>query len=254
MALDSSSLTWFSVVYCLVGFVYLSFGVNSRKIIQRILLKCLPIGLLFAIVIWDMWLETIHENSNSSEALSESVYKRKVLAWGLITSCLGDGFLVIRGGLALLGILFFAVSQCIYVVLFNLNRKAFVELSLTGLLSGGFVLFLSIFIFLLFTWQFSLLLKSNHEMRRRFLGLVMPLVLIYFVLISLMLWSALMQLEHKIDIVSFFAVAGGILYYLSDILIAAGAIWQLKILLYRRMLVMVTYYSAQLFITLFVLL
>ena len=82
----------------------------------------------------------------------------------------------------------------------------------------------------------------------------MPLVLFYFVLISLMLWSALLQLQHKSDMASFCAAAGGLLFYVSDILIAAGAIWQMNILLYRRVLVMITYYSAQLFITLFVLL
>ena len=87
-------------------------------------------------------------------------------------------------------------------------------------------------------------------MRGRFISLVMPMVLVYFALISIMLWSALLQLEQIFYLSSVLGAIGGLLFSVSDVLIAAGAIWQLRVLLHGRVLLMCTYYSAQLLITL----
>ena len=95
------------------------------------------------------------------------------------------------------------------------------------------------------------MLKSGeHGMRRRFISLVMPVTLVYFILISLMLWSVILQLQQSYSLFNVFGAVGGLLFYVSDVLIAAGAIWQLRVLLHGRILVMCTYYGAQLLITL----
>ena len=110
---------------------------------------------------------------------------------------------------------------------------------------------LSLLLLLLFGWSFNELLKSGeHGMRRMFILLVMPMVLVYFALISIMLWSTLLQLEQKCYLSSVLGAIGGLLFYVSDVLIAAGAIWQLQVLLHGRILVMCTYYGAQLLISL----
>ena len=145
------------------------------------------------------------------------------------------------GTLGLFGILTFAVAQCVYISLFGLTVGSLVEQSLFGALSGLLVLGLSLSLLLLFGWSFNELLKiGEHGMRRRFISLVMPIVLMYFALISIMLSSALLQLEQRLNLSSVLGAIGGLLFYVSDVLIAAGAIWQLKLLLHGRILVMCT--------------
>ena len=246
----------FTATYSLLCVVYLVLGVNSRRQWQKAVLKGLPVALLLGLVIL-LWLQprSGEPEPGVEQQGSETTKPYQLLTWGLLFSGLGDVLLVYRRSLGLFGLLSFAVSQCVYVALFGLTIDRLVEQSLLGLGSGVVVLLLSLSILLLFGWRFSALLKSgDHGMRRRFIGLVMPLVLVYFVLISLMLWSAVLQLQHRRDFAGVLGAFGGLLFYVSDVLIAAGAIWQLRILLQGRVLVMVTYYGAQLLITLSVVL
>ena len=239
-------------LYSLFCAVYLILGVNSRKQWKKALLKCLPITLL-GLVTFVSWSDQDREKNGKQS--SEETTRLQLLLYGLVFSGLGDGLLVFHNSLGIFGIISFAVAQCIYVGLFGLSTTLLAVQTVFGLASGSFVLILSLSILLLFGWRFSALLKSGDPgMRRRFIGLVMPMVLMYFVLISLMLWSAILQLHNNMDLVGFLAAIGGFLFYVSDVLIAAGAIWRLRILLHGRIFVMVTYYSAQLLITLSVIL
>ena len=237
----------FSAVYCIFCVVYLLIGVNSGKQWQKAVLKCVPVTLLLGLVVISAaWSDHLINGDNY-----KGVRSYQLLLIGLLFSGLGDGLLVFFPTLGLFGMISFAVAQCIYIALFGLSVDRLVEQSLFGLSSVFVVLALSLSILLLFGWRFSTLLKSgDHWMRRRFIGLVMPIALVYFVLISLMLWSALLQLQRRMDLVGVLGAIGGFLFYVSDMLIAAGAIWRFRILLHGRVLVMVTYYGAQLLITL----
>ena len=249
MELTSFSYFLLCGLYSLFCVVYLMLGVNCRKQWQKALLKCLPITLLLGIVTFVDWSEQLSRDREKSGDLSRK--RLQLLLFGLIFSGLGDGLLVFYNSLGILGILSFAVAQCIYISLFGLSIEALAKQTAFGLLSGMLVLILSLSILLLFGWRFNGLLKSGDPgMRRRFIGLVMPMALVYFSLISLMLWSAILQLQNKMNLVGFLGAIGGFLFYVSDVLIAAGAIWRLRILLHGRIFVMVTYYSAQLLITL----
>ena len=232
--------------YFVLCTVYLLVGVNRRKQWQKAILKCSPLILLL-IFSWSY-------GSSSDRGNVEHSNNHWLLLLGLIFSCVGDGLLVFRTHLGLFGIISFAIAQLIYIGLFGLSVDRVVEQSMYGLLSGILVLILSFSIVLLFGWRFSSILKTgDHGMRRRFIALVMPMAILYFVLISLMLWSAILQLQHRFDLIGCLGATGGFLFYVSDVLIAAGAIWQFKVLLHGRILVMVTYYGAQLLITLSVL-
>ena len=237
----------FSLVYVTLCTVYLVVGVSRRGLWQKAFLKCLPIASLLTLVIWT--------SQNDSEVVQRQQYQTgkslRLLMLGLSLSCTGDGLLVFRGTLGLFGVLSFAVAQCVYISLFGLTVERVVQLSFLGLFSGLVVLCLSLAILLVFSWRFNEILKNGeHGMRRRFIGLIMPMALVYFVLISLMLWSAVLQLQQNITPVNILGAVGGFMFYVSDVLIAAGAIWQLRVLLHGRVLVMCTYYGAQLLITL----
>lgn len=234
-----SSYFYFTVVYIILCTVYLVVGVHRRKHWQKALLKCLPIASLLLLVLQQHLTE---QNDQQTPRL---------LVFGLSFSIIGDALLVFRGTLGLLGVLSFAAAQCVCIALFGLTLERIVEQSFLGLLSGLAVFILSLSILLVFSWRFSTVLKDGeHGMRRRFIGLVMPIALAYFVLISLMLWSAILQLQETPNLLTCLGAIGGLLFYVSDVLIAAGAIWQLRVLLHGRILVMSTYYGAQLLITL----
>ena len=232
-------LSWFCVIYTVLCTVYLLIGVNRRRLWEKAILKCLPIILLLGLVLWS-------RSNYMTEESDKSNYQ--LLLFGLICSCVGDVLLVFHTTMAIFGMLSFAITQCIYIALFGLSVEQLLQLSVFGFVSGILVAVLSLSILALFAWQFNTILKrGDHGMRRRFIGLVMPVALVYFVLISLMLWSALLQLQDKVNI---YSTLGGFLFYVSDILIAAGAIWRWRVLLHGRILVMLTYYGAQLLITL----
>ena len=247
------SLSSFTVVYFILCTVYLLVGVSRRSQWLKALLKCLPIASLLLLVAQTSYRRRQTRSGETSEQKHsmEEEEKTRLLLLGLGLSIAGDALLVFRGTLGLLGVLSFAIAQCVYIALFGLTVERVAEQSFLGLLSGLAVLSVSLLILLVFCWSFSTVLKSGeHGMRRRFISLVMPVALVYFILISLMLWSAILQLQQSYSLFNVFGAVGGLLFYVSDVLIAAGAIWQLRVLLHGRILVMCTYYGAQLLITL----
>ena len=76
---------------------------------------------------------------------------------------------------------------------------------------------------------------------------LLVLIVAYFMILSALLWSGTLLLLKRNDIAGVCAAAGAAMFYTSDMLIAASAIWQFR-LLQGRALVMITYYSAQLFL------
>ena len=239
-----------TVIYIVMCFIYLSFGVNSHRL-QKLLLKCVPLAILIAQIVFSLaYVASEPMNAENSQedgraAVNDDMIRRmKILVWGLAFSCIGDGCLVFPR-ILWLGLLSFAVAQCIYIHLFGLNLDLLFNLPLQGLVSAVGVALLSGAILAGFWIQ----LKSHM----RNLSLKLPIIIgvvVYFILMSTMLWSAVLQLQLNGDWASGLGVMGAILFYISDLLIAVCAMWKLRIMLLQgRALIMVMYYGAQLIIS-----
>ena len=229
-------MSWyiFTAVYGLLSLLYIVIGVNNPKKLWKLVLKCLPILVLASWVL--LCLATEPQGTGT-----ETVARLQVVLWGLVFSCIGDGCLVFPR-VAPLGLLSFAVAQCIYIYLFGLSVEILLHLPHYSLISALAVGIASTLIFILF-----------HRQLRSFRISMFPLlrvgVFIYFVLISVFVWGAVLRFLRIIDLASFVGAVGALLFYVSDILIAASAVWKVQVL-QGRALIMGTYFTAQLFIIL----
>lgn len=206
-------------------FILLEFRTNSRMV--RVIFKCLPLALLIGTVARNLLLS----NAPVSSSAPGSVSKLSQLFWGLVFSCIGDAYLVFPDYFAL-GVIAFALTQSIYLSLF-----------------GGLILFQSatgIEVLLGLIVAAISCLVSLPVVR-----LVKPtlsiLVLLYSALISMMLWSALVQAYRSLDYHTVFGAVGATMFYISDLLLCINK-WKMK-LPHAQVFIMSTYYSAHLCIT-----
>lgn len=234
------------VVYIVMCFIYLLFGVNGHRL-QKLVLKCAPLVILIAQVMFSLAYvasDSMNAEKSQEDGHADMIRHMKILVWGLVFSCVGDGCLVFPR-IFQLGLLSFAVAQCIYIHLFGLNLDLLFNLPLQGLISAVGVALLSGTIMAGFWIQ----LKSHM----RNFSLKLPIIIgvvVYFILVSTMLWSAVLRLQLNGDWASGLGVMGAILFYISDLLIAVSAMWKMRpMLLQGRALIMVMYYGAQLIIS-----
>ena len=163
----------------------------------------------------------------------------------LIASVIGDAFLVLPVVFPV-GVVSFGCAQVMYTVIFGargLPNSTWPQIIVLLLLVGG----VSFGLFLVLRDPISNLFKKYLNIR------MVVLIVIYISLISMMLWSALLQHAVVSNVQSLLALIGGILFFISDLMIVVSAVfshWIFK----RRMLVMTTYYFAQLLIAISVLL
>lgn len=163
----------------------------------------------------------------------------------MIASVIGDAFLVLPVVFPV-GVVSFGCAQVMYTVIFGargLPNSTWPQNIVLLLLVGG----VSFGLFLVLRDPISNLFKKYLNIR------MVVLIVIYISLISMMLWSALLQHAVVSNVQSLLALIGGILFFISDLMIVVSAVfshWIFK----RRMLVMVTYYFAQLLIAISVLL
>ena len=102
---------------------------------------------------------------------------------------------------------------------------------------------------------FMVLRDPMYNLFKNYLNVRMVvLIVVYFSLISMMLWSALLQHAVISSVQSVLALVGGILFFISDLMIAVSAVFSSHWIFKRRILVMMTYYFAQLLIAMSVLL
>ena len=149
------------------------------------------------------------------------------------------------------GLLSFAFAQCVYTHLFGLHLDLLLNLSLQGMVSALCVALLSGAI----GWGFQMQLKGHKTTNFKLHPLIIVSIVVYFILISTMLWSAILQLQLQGGVASIFGAVGALLFYTSDLLIAVSAVLKMRpLLLQGRALIMMTYYSAQLSIMLSVML
>ena len=211
------------------------FGVHNRKVI-KCLLKCLPtIVLLLFIVAMLVSLDTTH----SGELKKSRGIK---LLCAITFSCIGDGCLVFPK-IFLVGVLSFAASLLFFIHVLEM-ADSITYISFEGILSGICIFFLAVLVVIM---VMSASARSHHF--PRIPRMVTFLILIYYTLLSTLLWSGLLLFLRRRDLVSAGAAVGAAMFYVSDLLIAASSFWTVFIL-QGRVLIMLTYYTALVLLTL----
>lgn len=179
------------------------------------LLKCLPI---ISLIIFNLWHKLEEKNA---------IFRRKIV-YGLIFSCIGD-FCLVWPNTFDLGMLAFAIGHINYI-------KAFGFSPLCPRI--GFCVYSFCVIGVI--WFFP----GLH-------GVLVPGVPIYSFIIGTMLWRALSRLNKECSGAKICAVIGAVCFVLSDILIGIDK-FKFK-LNHDQILIMTTYYAAQLGISLSIL-
>ena len=213
------------VLMCIL-YLYLDFHTNARLV--KLAFKCLPLVLLMVTVSKKL----IDSNAPVSPSAPGSVNKLSRLFWGLLFSTIGDAYLVFPNSF-LFGVVAFAISQGIYISLFGDGLMFFHRATSVDVIVGLIVAGVSCLVYISIV---------NHMK-----PLLAVLSGLYCVLISTMFWSALIQAHHTLYSHTIMGAAGAALFYASDLLLSVNK-WGMK-LPYAQILIMTTYYSAQLCIT-----
>lgn len=221
-------LRLFPAIYTSLCVLYLTFGVDSSNKAVKAVLKCIPIVSLIAST--TMYAIPFGMGPIGHQEANDS-YER--LIFGLIFSCLGDFYLVFQKTF-LLGVISFGIAQCIYIALFGGIELLLLNLTPSAIVAGVAILTVAMFSFFLMfpklTW-----------------GLLIP-VLVYVILISTMLWCAVRSvLELPDDRNRLIGAIGASLFFISDMVIVLRARFKIPL---GSIMVMLTYYSAQLLISL----
>jgi uncharacterized membrane protein YhhN len=188
---------------------------HSRPSFSTITAKCLPIVCLWAFV----YKQGIHRS-----------YNRFILA-GLVASCLGDALLVYKREYFTEGLMAFAVAISIYSLAFGLRPF--------GAKIGAVMAPIGVLCYLLIYPGLS--------------GVMAWLCLIYTALMTLMCWRAIVRaVQFLVDRKRFpwalSLIAGGCLFVISDVVLAVNK-FRFPIPSGDH-IIMITYYAAQLSISL----
>lgn len=231
-------LSWvlFIPAYYVFAFIYLLLGVHSSSFIKCVL-KCLPVtALMFQM------LAVLVQYMKPEDSV---VLSTRQFLWGITFSAIGDGCLVFKK-VHVFGIISFGVSLCFYISMLGF-AESMSNIGVGGVACGLGVILLSSVIALVFRSQTKrakippLPVKSIYTV----------LIFMYFAILSLLLWSGLVLLLRQNDFAGVCSAVGAALFYISDMLIVATAIWDARIL-QGRALIMLTYYTAQLCFAIFV--
>lgn len=228
-------LSWYLFVpaYYFLAVVYLVFGVHNTRFIKCIL-KCLPVlTLLFQV------LAVFMEYTGSGGNQPDKILSTKQFLWGVTFSGIGDGCLVFQK-VGTVGVISFAVSLCFYISMLGFV-ESLLNIGFGGIICGFGVLLLSLTILLVF---------RSHTKKARIKPLPAKsvftvLIFLYFSVLSTLLWSAAVLVLRQNNFAGLLSGVGATLFYISDMFIVASAIWDAR-LLQGRVLIMMTYYTAQL--------
>lgn len=219
---------WCIAVYMLLCIVFLYVDFHSGSRLVKVIFKCVPLILLMSSV-----LKTLKEsNAPVSPLAPGSISKLSQLFWALLFSCIGDAYLVFSDYF-ILGVTAFSISQGIYISLFGGGLSFFQNVTNTEVAIGLSVVAVSCLVYI------SIVSKMKP--------LLAVLAALYCVLISTMLWSALIQAYRSANNYTIMGAAGAALFYVSDLLLSINK-WGMQ-LPWAQILIMTTYYSAQLCIT-----
>lgn len=214
----------YAIMCCI--FLYLDYHANSKIVL--LVSKCIPLLMLMVTV--GSYLIGFRAPPSSQAAGSSSDLSQ--LFWGLFFSFLGDAYLVYPA-VFLFGVASFAISQSIYISLFAGGFSFFENMSNFEMVIGFAVVCFSCLVYV-----------SIVKYMKPLLAVIAAL---YCVLISTMLWSALLKMLRNPSEKSFMGATGAGLFYLSDLTLSVNK-WGKKIP-YAQVLIMSTYYTAQLLIT-----
>lgn len=224
---------WYAFIpaYYVLAVIYVVFGVNNKRFIKCIL-KCLPIiALLFQL------LAILVQYASSGRARSEEISAMKQFMLGLTFSAIGDGCLVFpKVGIA--GVISFATSICIYIHVLQ-SLDSIYNIGIGGIVCGVCICILSSAIILTFRR-----LSERVRIPRGTRAVMSALIFAYFLILSVLLWAGILLLLKQSDSAGACAAIGVMFFYISDVLIAASAVLDLRIL-QGRGLIMITYYTAQ---------
>jgi len=152
------------------------------------------------------------------------IYQLLIMA-GLVSSLAGDIFLMLPGDKFSQGLLFFLFAQIIYSFAFSQNVSRFFFRALVPVLLFGTFIY----------W----LLHRN-------LGKFHIPVLVYMIVISFMAWLAINRYLNFKDPETFCALLGGILFLISDSILALKKFK--KPFMLAQVIILATYFSAQLLV------
>ncbi|CRK91658.1 CLUMA_CG005308, isoform A, partial [Clunio marinus] len=201
------------IVYFVIG----SFEFFNSNVLSTIL-KCIPIICLMAFIFL-MGFKFTNEYRH-----------HQLILLGLIFSCAGDALLDYQKGILFqYGMLAFAVAQICYVAAFGWQP---------------FRLLIGVIFYGLGALSLSLMFKNME-------GILIFAVPIYCILLLTMGWRANARLQNLQNLPKLFTAIGAILFIISDGLIAFNMFY--APVKYSGILIMSTYYMAQLGITLSIL-
>ena len=213
----------FPGIYILLSLIYLLIGLRIENKLFKSMLKCAPAIFLLSF--------TVSLMANNRLGPLETSSNLGRVTWGLLFSALGDVYLVFDN-LFLLGVGSFTIAQAIYIFLFEgavLLAHPFGQVEIISAIAVGLVSAL-IYLYLL----------------PKFTPILAIALLVYCVLISTMLWSAVVRAQLTPNASTLSAAVGACLFYTSDLLLGLKQ-WRLTIP-FGDFLVMSTYYAAQMFI------
>lgn len=219
---------WCTALYVAMCKIYLFFGFRTDSKVAKVVLKCLPVAFLTAMV----GLHVLDTRAPVTSTAPGSVAKLAKLFWGLLFSCIGDAYLLFSDYF-LFGVIAFAMAQSIYTTLFGGGVVLFLEATQNEVVSGLAVASISVLVYA------SVMTRMPRKM-------VIPAA-VYALLISMMLWSALVQAQRSLNDLTILGAVGAVLFYTSDVLLTVNK-WRMSVP-FAPVLIMTTYYSAQLFIT-----
>ena len=222
-------LPWYLFIpaYYIFAVIYLLFGVQNSRFIKCVL-KCIPvIALMFQMLTVLVQYMELEEG------------KVKQFLWGITFSALGDGCLVFKK-VHVIGIISFGVSLCFYIRMLEF-AGSISNIGFEGAACGLGVILLSFAIVLVFRSQTKRARTPPLPAR----SIYTALIFMYFSVLSALLWSGLVLLLRQNNFSGVCSAVGAALFYVSDILIVATAIWDARIL-QGRAPVMISYYTAQL--------
>ena len=206
---------------------------------MKCVLKCIPvIALLFQMsaVLTEYSIESIESHHH------EKTSKLRLFLWAVTFSAIGDACLVFPK-IFVAGILSFALSLCIYMNMFDVVKSLF-DISIGGITSG-------LCIYIPYVLMVVVMVKQTAKLKPLALpGYILTiLVSLYFFILSSFLWSGVLVLQRQGNVFGICSAVGAGMFYISDLMIAANAIWDVR-LLQGRALIMITYYTAHLFLAL----
>ena len=169
----------------------------------------------------------VYSTANSNVVVLMDKDYKKFIFLGLLTSSLGDAFLVAREVLFMPGVLAFSVAHAFYILALEPSSG---PSRLKNLYILGYI-------------AVALTLQSGIDNLFMFF-----LVMIYLTLIITMSWRATNAHERHGTFQTYAACIGSLLFVLSDLLIAVDK-WKFYIP-FGNFLIMMTYYSSQFFIAL----